>query len=388
MPDPTEREELIAGLIGAQRPRRSDPGCPSPALEPGWRRGLVPAHHKRSERELPPGPRRSDALELGRRPLLMYPETVENDFGRVTPGEGEPAAGRLRRERCHRARSGRAKPVPDPPGRCGDHSRRYGVIIASEDTPSNVEAVWVDPEAKAREQVEHPIPRPPFPRRVLGRPHKVLLRGVAQALANQGQERVPNPRAQVTGITIRRVVMRHETTRRDVGGELVASEGQERSDEPGDASLGDGSEPDGTAALEHAQQDRLCLIVSLVRGDEVTGLSRLLYCAQPAVASGPRSRFARARTEAQLAKLKRTPIVRRHRGYRPSHGAARRIDLMVRVGDDECKPVGGGLAREQVQEGERVGPTGNRDDRDARFWETSRASEMCAKTSLKRRHID
>ncbi len=173
--------------------------------------------------------------------------------------------------------------------------------------------------------------------------HAQEVRGTrgAKPRAEQRYERVPDPGAQVSRITVRRIVVRHKTPGFDVRGELVAPKGEEWADEAATGPGRNASQAGRPAAAQDAQQDRLHLVVPLMGRHEVAGPPTFLDRAEPAVSRSARHGLAGACTEPELPDFERAPVAGRDAGYTLRHRLAGGIDLMIGVRDDEREPMRG-----------------------------------------------
>jgi hypothetical protein len=182
-------------------------------------------------------------------------------------------------------------------------------------------------------------------------------------------------------ITVRRIVVRHKTPRCDMRGELVAPKGQEWADEAPAGARRNARQAGGAAAAQHAQQDRLHLVVPLMGRHEVAGPPTLLDRAQPAVSRSARHSLARACAEPELPEFERAPVAGRNAGYTLRHCPAGGVDLMIGVRDDEREPMRGSFGMQEVEQSKRVNSARHRDDRDAGGRKAPSAREMVPKAS-------
>src|SRR5439155_186064 len=205
-----------------------------------------------------------------------------------SPGRGArtsqrgPAIHVVQSERGNRAGAGPgAHSTRKPPNSALPFSRLATIGVAAPDEPR-----YTRSRSNATSATQ---PAPSDKRRPDGRP----------ARANRRRAR------RVPGTTVGGIVVECEAALRDVHCELGAAEREQRPHDAAAPARRHAGEPGRPAPLEHAQQDRLHLIVRVMRGDEVARGVAALHEGEPGVARAPRRRLGRAGAELELAELER-----------------------------------------------------------------------------------
>ncbi|OLC73857.1 MAG: hypothetical protein AUH78_12530 [Gemmatimonadetes bacterium 13_1_40CM_4_69_8] len=160
---------------------------------------------------------------------------------------------------------------------------------------------------KLRNEFQHAVPRAAIRRGRPAQPQDVGAHPASHSRREPGQQLDAYPRAEVARITVRRVVVEREARLRHVRRQLRAGEREQRPHETAAAARRHPREPGGPAPPQHAQQDRLDLVVRVMRRDEVARGMRLPDDGEPRVARAPRRGLGRIGTEVQLPQLERDP---------------------------------------------------------------------------------
>ena len=248
-----------------------------------------------------------------------------------------PSGARRPDDPAARARSVRAQHQPYPSGRGTQQRDRDCRIIATQHLTSNTEAVALDVKCKLRHQFQCRVPCAPLRGRVTAEAQHVVERARAESLGDHRQQRVTHPGAQVFGVAVGRVVVMRKFSRGDVRGQLGARERQQGADESATRARGDPREAGGATAAQHTQQDRLDLIVAMMRGDEVARAAAALDLTEFCVARAAGRGLGRVGAEVQLTQFEGQPQLRRQRTDRLSDRPTVRLDAVIDVRHDQLE---------------------------------------------------
>jgi hypothetical protein len=217
--------------------------------------------------------------------------------------------------------------------------------------------VRLDVESEIGQVVEDVVPGATLSRRRSPGPQHVIARARPEPLCDERQEGGAHPAAQVSRVVIRRIVVDGEAELGDVLHEPRLREGEQRPDQSTAPTRGDSGEPRRRAALEEAEQNRLHLVVAVVRGHEVARAVTSLHLAEPRVARAAGDRLRGIRPEAQLADLERQLVPLRQLSHRPGDRPAVRSNAVIDVRDDQREAELRGQGVKQVEQGNGVGPS-------------------------------
>ena len=128
------------------------------------------------------------------------------------------------------------------------------------------------------------------------------------------------------------------------------------------------------------------LVVAVVRGDEIPRRVASLHVGQPRVARAPRGGFGRLRTEVQLSQLERQPVSPHECRDRLGDGTTVRLNPVVRVRDHQRETELGCEGMQQVEQRDRIGPTGHRHHCRSRGGEEAAAGDVGAQAGEQRGH--
>src|SRR5438093_12697605 len=106
------------------------------------------------------------------------------------------------------------------------------------------------------------------------------------------------PRVAVGGIVVGR-----QAALGSVAWRFAARERQQRANQPAAPARGDSGEPGGRTAPQPSQQDRLDLIVFVMRSHDVLRAAAFLHFTEPGISRAPRFGLRRIGPEAQLGEL-------------------------------------------------------------------------------------
>ena len=178
-----------------------------------------------------------------------------------------------------------------------------------------------------------------------------------EAFGQQRQQCRPHPRAHVTSIAIRRIVVNRKTPLRRVRDQLGVSKRQQRPHEPAASPGRDTGETGGRAAAQRAQHDGFDLIVLVMRRDDVLRPAAPLHLAQPAVARTPGSRLAGIRAELEFGELEGQPVFFGERSDRPSNHPTVRRDSVIDMSNHKRQAQLGDDAVQQIEQRHRIRTT-------------------------------
>ena len=181
----------------------------------------------------------------------------------------------------------------------------------------------------------------------------------------QWKQRRAEPGPQVPRILVGGIVVDGQPARIRVVRELAARERQERPHQSTARSGTHARESRGRAAMQRAQQDRLHLVVLVMRGDEILRAAPILQVVQPGVSHTARFCFRCVRAEMQFG------ITRRERGDRPSDRPAVRRNAVVYMDHRERDAELAGHAVQEIEQRDRIRATRYSDQRLSRCAEES-----------------
>jgi len=125
----------------------------------------------------------------------------------------------------------------------------------------------------------------------------------------------------------------------------------------------DTGEAGGRAAAQRAQQNGFDLVIFVMRGDEVLRAAATLHVAQPGIARPTRFRFRGARPESEFCALERQCVLLRQRGDGLSDGRTVGLNTMIDVGDHEGQSELARRVAQQIEQGNGINATRDRDKR-------------------------
>jgi len=190
----------------------------------------------------------------------------------------------------------------------------------------------------------------------------------------------------VSRVVIRRILVDGEAELGDVRDEPRLREAEQRAHEPGAPARGDAGQTGRRAPLQESQQNRLDLVVAVVRGHEVARAVTSLELPQPRIACTPRDGLRGVRTEAQLADLERQLVALRQLSHGSCDRPTVRSDAMIDVRHDQREAELGGQGVKQVEQGNGVGAARDRQQGDPRLPEEAGARKMVAEARQQGRH--
>ena len=244
----------------------------------------------------------------------------------------------------------------------------------------------VEPQLEIRQVAEHAVPRAALERRRAAGAGQIVARARAQARGHERQQHRADPAPQVPGIAVRGIVVHRQATRGDVLDQIVVRERQQRAHQSAAGSRRHAGEPGGPAPAQQPQQNRLDLVVAVVRRHKVARRTASPHVGEPCVARSPRRGFRGVRTEVQLSQLERQPVPARQGGDRLSHARTARLHPVVRVPDDQRETELRSEAVHQVEQRDRIGSPRHRHHRGPPADEEAAAGDVLAHAGEQRGH--
>ncbi len=197
------------------------------------------------------------------------------------------------------------------PAGCGaEEGRGYWCIIPSEGEPGNAEGARREANIKLRKEFGERTPRLRIPRRVPAEAQEVAPSPIPQPVGNKRKERRSDPGPEVSGVSVGGINERSQGP--GAGGQgrqFGFCKRQEGSYQTASRLRGDARQTGRSAPAEDAQQNRLYLIILMMRGHDVPGVQPFPGVAQPRVARFPGLSFRRIGAEVKLGHLERNAQV-------------------------------------------------------------------------------
>src|SRR2546422_646140 len=163
------------------------------------------------------------------------------------------------------------------------------------------------------------------------------------------------PAARVSWAAIRGMVVKGEAELGAVRPEPRLRKGEERPHQPAAPARGDTGEARRRAPFQKPEQNRLDLVVPLMRGHQVARPMPALDLAEPPIARPSRDGLRGVRTETQLADLERQLVPLGQLGDGPCDRPTVQSNAVIDVGDDERQAELGGEGVKEVQQRYGVG---------------------------------
>jgi hypothetical protein len=163
----------------------------------------------------------------------------------------------------------------------------------------------------------------------------IVERARAQSRGHEREQHGADPAPQVPGIAVRGIVMHRQAERGDVPGQIVVREREQRAHQSAPGSGRHAGEPRGPAPPQQPEENRLDLVVAVMRGDQIARTASLLDFAQPRVPGAARGGLRGVGTESQLAQLERQVVAPRERADRLSHRPTVRLNPVIRMRHDQ-----------------------------------------------------